>query len=218
MRKKLSPFEKMSITEAELLEADEIDKMDQDEDALLGEIGGGELYPDLEPMDLNDVMVDDSWHPGKRDQRDKLCLAGAINLFVGGPLFDTREKFADFYSKRKHQYKAALWEHILLKGCSIKNFRYLIYLPIKDTWLSPVLTHVIENFVITTLFENKIRISAFLETLFEKRVIIQYVEYADFDDKTGEYIPPQSHAAVLLKDGRQIVLLDDSLEGPFNLT
>lgn len=48
-------------------------------------------------------------------------------MFIGCPLFDTYEKFVEWYSFRLKKCYAEVYEDVLLFGASLKKVRRLIY-------------------------------------------------------------------------------------------
>ncbi|KEJ82854.1 hypothetical protein OXYTRIMIC_234 [Oxytricha trifallax] len=114
------------------------------------------LYsPELKPLDKNDVFKEQLWHPGKIDQSLNACLIHAVNLMVGGPLFDVSSKFTQLYISRVHMTKQRQaemhWEH----GYSLKNLKHIIYDSRKKIWLSPKMIDMITGQRLRELKDNE---------------------------------------------------------------
>ena len=54
------------------------------------------------------------------------CVIDAINMYVGGPLYDTYEKFYEYYSYVKKMKKRQAPEDVAMNGVGIVNLHNLI--------------------------------------------------------------------------------------------
>lgn len=97
------------------------------------------LYQNEEPLDKKNLFKERLWFPGKTDQKKHTCLIDAVNLYFGGPLFDTAEKFMALYQSRCHMVRTRMPEHSQLYGLSLKNLHHFYYNYHSNKWYSPKL-------------------------------------------------------------------------------
>ena len=90
----------------------------QDYEELMGE---GKLYSNEWPLKGEDLLKNPLWHPGKVHDKYFYCLIHGLNLYGGGALFDTAEKFSKLYAKRTNAAPNFALQDIKLRGVSIRN-------------------------------------------------------------------------------------------------
>lgn len=174
------------------------------------------LHSDMAQFLPQQIFTESLWHPGYQDQSKYACLVHALNMFVGGPLFDTPEKFLSLYQSRSHMIRVRSPEFRWENGLSLKNLKKILYYEKVDTWLSPVLKYTATSAFIQENTTLKIGVNEFLNFIEEPRVLIQFTTLPDYDDETREIVKPDCHAAVLQRISDAWILLDSAEEGPIN--
>jgi hypothetical protein len=61
------------------------------------------------------------WHPGLIEDNNHYCLIHGLNLYVGGALFDTAEKFCELYAERVKKAKNYVYHDVAIRGVSFLN-------------------------------------------------------------------------------------------------
>ena len=56
------------------------------------------------------------------------CVIDALNMYFGGPLYDTWEKFLEYYRYTKKMKKEFAPEDVKLRGISLSNFHNPVFL------------------------------------------------------------------------------------------
>jgi hypothetical protein len=112
-------FTQPSLTKQSLITPEEIEKL----------IGTGGLYNGEHQLPGNKIFADPLWHPGKTDTENHWCFIYAINLYVGGALYDTAEKFAQLYGERVKRAQKSYYHDLALKGVSFLNLKWIFYNP-----------------------------------------------------------------------------------------
>ena len=84
-------------------------------------IGAGQLYEGETPLKEEDLFKDPLWHPGKVSDKYFYCFIHGLNLFVGGALFDTAEKFSELYAERNKKAKNYALQDLKLRGVNFLN-------------------------------------------------------------------------------------------------
>lgn len=117
-------------------------------------LGNIKLYDNQPKFQHSDIFKDQFWHPGFQDQSKHACLIHSINLYVGGPLFDSAQKFLTLYQSRCHMKKQRSPEFPWERGLSFKNLRKIIYLETQDKWLSPEILHTVSMQLLTKVLRE----------------------------------------------------------------
>ena len=108
----------------------------QDYKELMGE---GKLYEAETLLKEEDIFKNPLWHPGKITEKYFYCFIHGLNLFVGGALFDTAEKFSELYAERTKKAKNFALHDLKLKGVSFLNLQWVLYNKSIEKWYSPEL-------------------------------------------------------------------------------
>jgi hypothetical protein len=142
----------------------------------------------------------------------------AINLYFGGALFDTCEKFFAYYAFTEKMKTHHVPEDILLKGISFTNLHNIAVVKSEGIVFNPKLTNVFDSDIISEIVDFSKNPAADLGHFFDERVIIQYTGFWEglSDGKPNE--DPYSHAACLAKYKGELFLLDCAENGAINLT
>ena len=56
------------------------------------------------------------------------CVPDAINMYFGGPIYDTSEKFMEYYAYTRKMKKELVPEDVALKGISLANLHNIVVL------------------------------------------------------------------------------------------
>ena len=116
-------------------------------------LGEGPLYQDQQILMPEDMYKTPLWHPGKIVNNDHYCMIHALNMYVGGALFNTAEKFGTLYAERTKIQKRFTKQSILLKGVSFLDVQNIIYQEDTKEWLSPKLVAMIRSDDIDEIIE-----------------------------------------------------------------
>jgi hypothetical protein len=110
-------------------------------------MGVTQLYP-------RNLFKELLWHPGKMDQSFNDCVIHAINMFVGGPLFMSREQWCRLYAARRRMSYNDIWEDVRLYGVNLRYLRFVIYDLGDETWYKIGLKGQIDrNLIVTYVME-----------------------------------------------------------------
>jgi hypothetical protein len=97
-------------------------------DICIKTFGQGKLYANDPQLPLDSLFKNPLWHPGKSSQTTNRCVIDAINLYFGGAVYDTCEKFFAYYAFTKKMKTHHVPEDILLKGISFTNLHNVVVL------------------------------------------------------------------------------------------
>ena len=60
------------------------------------------------------------------EQTGERCVIDAINMYFGGPLYDTSEKFIEYYAFTKKMKTSFVPEDVELKGVNLINMHNIV--------------------------------------------------------------------------------------------
>ena len=139
-------------------------------------------------------------------------------MFVGGPLFDTREKFKIFFSNRLRVSAESVSEDIEMKEISIKNLKNIIYNQSTQEWATPLLYKVYDSDMIKNIIKWNEPIDRWLAHKSYDRAILQYVDLAQSLDPNDPASKKESHTVVLARRNNSWYILDSAMEKAWNIT
>ena len=82
------------------------------------------------------------WHPGKLDQSQNLCAMYGLNLYFGGPLFQTPQEFIQVYAAVNSKGLKETMTEISSKGINIMGMKHMVYNEATREWYTPHCSNV----------------------------------------------------------------------------
>ncbi|KEJ83033.1 hypothetical protein OXYTRIMIC_251 [Oxytricha trifallax] len=167
-------------------------------------------------MDPSKLFPKAKWHPGRTDQNKFACVVHAINMFVGGPLFDSVEKFVALYQSRAHMVRTRQPEHLVEHGISLKNFHHILYDVKKDIWYTPKVIHSFTNPMLDNYRKNLLfKFPQFLQShLTKDRYLFQMIIEILSPDKS-RVVKREAHAGAFIKDSGKWFIMDTAERDAF---
>lgn len=139
-------------------------------------------------------------------------------MYFGGPIYDTFEKFMEYYAHTKKMKKEFVPEDVALKGVSLANLHNVVVL--RDTGevytLKPYC--LIDREMIDEIIKWSENEGEDLRELLPQSSIIQYVCYPDPQEEEVQAGDRSSHAGCIKTIDGELVLLDGSEPEPLFLT
>ena len=181
--------------------------------------GEGALYPEgTEQLNPAELFKNALWHPGEQDQRFNDCVIHALNLYVGGPLFMSREHWCNVLSARRKIAKMGCLEDVRLHGVSLRNLNHIIYDSEFECWYSLRHKATIESATFDLyLYSDGLNILDFLNEVVGESCLIQWVDYP-VDLIGGVLLSTRdSHAAVVRKVEDDWYILDSAENEPIHV-
>ena len=137
------------------------------------------------------------WHPGPQDQKINRCVPDAINMYFGGPIYDTMDKFFEYYTYNMRMKKDWVPEDIALRGVSLVNLHNLVVVREDSVTYNTRSAGTIDRFLIDIWMKSRGWIADMIMQVLLARSIIQHVSYGDLEEGEDRPRPTSSHAACL---------------------
>jgi hypothetical protein len=139
-------------------------------------------------------------------------------LYFGGALFDTYEKFNQYYSWAKMMKHSFVPEDIAMRGVALQNLHCVAVDRVNKVLYTPTNYRLLDKNMITEILKYAANIGNELEAYIPGRCIIQYVTLPEIPKDEDIQDTRESHAACLDIIGKDLWLLDCSEDCPINLT
>ena len=139
-------------------------------------------------------------------------------MYFGGPIYDTFEKFMEYYAQTKKMKKEFVPEDVALKGFSLSNLHNIVVLRDSGEVYTLKPHSLIDKEMIDEIIKWADDAGEDLREILPSSSIVQYVCYPDPEDKEVQAGDRFSHAGCIKTIDGQLVLLDGSEPEPMYLT
>lgn len=100
----------------------------------------------------------------------------ALNMYVGGALFDTADKFAQLYGERLKHASKSYYQDFAVKGVNFLNLKWILYVKNTNQWYSPQLAAQIDASSLKLIEDWNLKFEEAFEEYDGTRFIVQTVE------------------------------------------
>ena len=181
-------------------------------------MGEGKLYENQPPFNLDDMFKNPLWHIHVEDELRHFCFIHGVNLWAGGIVFDTAEKFSELYFERINKAKNFALTDVTVKGVSLMNLRNIVYYKPTDMWYSPNLVRTIERLVIKDMLDKDFTLDSLFDTFGGDRYLVQSVDLIEILDKNDPRSKVDQHISIFAKVDGKWYLLDVTMKEPLDFS